>query len=157
VPVAGIQVFAQVREGSLEFNVTGEWLKNRAHKWISDVIANSGQVAEANQVALAELLTVAADGRILRMLFGQPNLIPNLQGGSVKAVAPLNIVSIRAAIVEEVEFDQFHTLVLEIEQRAVDAAAIGTQVSKLEEGFGCLAIDVTRCPIVLPVDPGACP
>src|SRR5215813_6824273 len=119
-------VLAQIRERGLKLNVAGERLVNRAHERIFDVVANSGQVAEANQLAAAELLSVAADGRILRMLFGQPHLIPNLQGGSIKAVAPLNIAFIRAAIVEEIEFDQFHALVLEIEQRAVDTTAIRT-------------------------------
>src|SRR5262249_14147280 len=119
-------VLAQIRERGLKLNVPGERLINRAHERIFDVVADSCQVAEANQLAPTELIAVAADDCILWMAVRQPHFVPNLQGGSIKAVAPLNIAFIRAAVVEEVEFDQFHALVLEIEQRTVDATAIGT-------------------------------
>jgi hypothetical protein len=58
---------------------------------------------------------------------GQPHRGPASERGSGHAVAPLDVVAVRPAVVVKIEPDQLDALVLEVDQRAVDPPTIGLQ------------------------------
>jgi len=85
------------------------------------------------------------------MVGRQLHLAPNLHG---RALAPLEIILIRPAVVEKVELDELDAQVFEIEQRAFDAAPVGIQMADAPKSLRPAAADAGRGPVVLPVHPG---
>ena len=109
-------------------------------------------MAETDLLAAAELRLVSAHRVVERVVLRQPQLGPDLQGSPGHAVAPAHIVPVGAAAVEQVELDQLDALVLEIEERAVDAPAVRAEVGGPRSGRA--AARVPRRPVALPVEPG---
>src|SRR6516225_4076247 len=68
-------------------------------------------------------------------------------------VAALNVLLERSIVVEEIESDRLDTLILEIEQRSVNAAAIGIQMNVFAARTGSFTRAVTHGPVILPIDP----
>src|SRR5262249_33654533 len=87
------------------------------------------------------------------MLLGQTHCIPVLQSISMCAVTPSDVFLIRAAVIKQVEFDEFHTLVFEIEECPVDATPIRAQVASLMARTWGLTPGIASGPVALPVDP----
>ena len=56
-------------------------------------------------------------------------------------------------VVEEIEFEQLHALVFKIQQRAVDAAAVGAEDIEAADDTGKLALFAARGPVQRPIDP----
>ena len=99
-------------------------MPRRSHQRIPDVVADPGERPVADQPAGAALLAGAADGREARMLGRQPHLGPDADRGPRDPVAAAHVVGVGTAVVEEVEPDQLDALVLEIDERAVEAALV---------------------------------
>ncbi len=83
--------------------------------------------------------------------------------GQVRSTGPggaapaSHVVRIRAAAVEEVEAEQLDALVLEIDERAVDAAPVRPEEAGSPARRGQAAPAVARRPVVRPVHPWAAP
>ena len=66
-------------------------------------------------------------------------------------------VLFKGLVVEQIELDELHALVFEVDQRTVDAALVAIENVRAHIaplGFG---FEVTRRPIIRPVDPGRIP
>src|SRR6185437_7247457 len=95
----------------------------------------------------ADLYAAAAYRLIARVIGRQAHARPGLERGALDIAPALHVVLERSAVVEKVEPDQLDPLVLEVDQRAVDAAP----VARGPGGPGrCVAGGV----VVTPVDPG---
>ena len=130
MPVARELVLAELGERRLELHVAGERLPRRSHERVLEVVADAGQRAEADQLAPATCSPSPPTAAYCGMALGQPHLRHTFSARPADAVTAAHVVAIGAAVVEQVELDQLDALVLEIEQRAVDAAAVGAQVAR---------------------------
>ena len=63
-------LLAQIRISGFKLNIPCEWHMCGTHQRVLDVIANTRQTAEANQIALTELLAVAAHGMKVGVICG---------------------------------------------------------------------------------------
>src|SRR6267143_1072394 len=152
VTVSGRLVLAEVGECRLELHVAREGLTARAHERILDVVADSGDRAEADQLVPAKLRVRRAHRPVLRMPERQSHLAPYPQE---RAIGPLRVVRVRARVVEEIELEELDPLVFEVEQGPFDAAAIRIQLTDAPRGVLSSAERVAGSPVVLPVGPGA--
>ena len=137
---------AAVRERARELHVATEQSPGRSHQRVARVVADAGELAVANELAGAVLFAGAADCLVVRIRRRQPHLGPRLDRGAVATILPGDVLLKRARVVEQVELDELDALVLEIDERAVDAA----QILRRPERLGLL---VARSPVVRPIDP----
>nr|WP_281274431.1 hypothetical protein [Halomonas nitroreducens] len=164
VPHPGQGRMALGGKGLVEFHVAGEAGIAGAHQGVAQVVADPGQGALADQLALAQLLAVAAHRRVGRVVRRQAHGIPAGQGGAGGAVSTLHVLAI-GGVVEEVELDQLDPLELQVHQGAVDSPVVGVEVDPLAEAadqraqpavviVGVARGAVAGGPVALPVDPG---
>ena len=89
-------------------------------------------------------------GVLLRKIEGRPRL----ERRSVPALPAEDVFLVGSAVIEQIEADEFHTLHLQIDQRAANAANRGRK----RPGAGNYAVGfrirVCRAPISPPIDPG---
>ena len=147
VPVAGDFIQTGVREHAVERRVVGEERPRGAHEGIAKVVADAGKRAAANQSSGADLFTCAPDVREVRVAGRQPHLGPRPQGRPFDRRAALDVLLVRPCVVEEIELDQLHAGVLEVEQRPADTANVPrAQVQRRRVG---------RRVVVGPIHPGS--
>jgi len=119
------RIDVQIRECGFEFHIAAEDRAGRAHQGIGEIVADAVERSEPDQLALAQLLLGGASHlRIVRVGLGQAHLRPCLQDRTGDIAAALEVLFERAAVVEQIEFDEFCTFIFEVHQRAADAANI---------------------------------
>src|SRR6266481_1952337 len=151
VTVSGERVVAEIRKRRGELHVACEQLPGRAHRGIPDVVADSREVPEADELPRAELRPRTTDLIVIRMFFRKPHLWPDLQRPTALAMVAVHVIAIRPTVVEQVELDELDALILEIEQRAVDAPAVRPEMADVEQRT-TFRTRITRSPVVRPID-----
>src|SRR6185295_16530638 len=124
VPIARDLVETGVGERGLELDIASEQRPGRAHQGIADVVADARERARADEGALAELFAAAAYRLIARVIGRQAHARPGLERGTLDIAPALHVALEGSAVVEKVEPDELDPLVLEVDQRAVDAAPV---------------------------------
>src|SRR5439155_25451916 len=123
------RTLAEVRKRGGELRVPCEQLIGGPHRRVPDVVADSGEIPEADQLPSAELRARAADVDVVRVARLEPHRRPDLQRHAALSVSAVDVVTIRPAVVEQVELEQLHTLVFEVEQGAVDATTVRSEMA----------------------------
>ena len=156
VAVPGNRVALEFGKCRFEFDIAGEQLPARSHRRVANIVADAGQGAVSDQRSFAELRSIGCDVELTkrRVAGRQPHLLPGLEDRAIGRSSVAGRVLLEGLVVEQVEPDQLHALVFEIDQRAVDPALVPVQdVTAGFEPIGAGA-GIARRPIVRPVDPG---
>jgi hypothetical protein len=135
-------VALEIWEGRLEFDVAGKQLAGRTHRRVGDVVADAGQRAIADQLPLTALGAISRDREMAK-------------GRAVACAPAAGDVLLERPVVEQVELDQFHPLVFEIDQRAVNAD-LAIQNAKAGVASLRLRTEISGAPVIRPVDSGSC-
>jgi hypothetical protein len=125
------RVDGQIRKRALEVDIAGKALAAGAHQRIGDVIANSADRAKADQFTRTQLTAIAAYLCVEWMILRQAQFRPTFCDVTRWPVRITHVGLESATIVEQVKLEQLETLVLEIEQRAVNAAAVRAEKTEL--------------------------
>ena len=133
--ISGPLCHSQIWKRGIELDIPSEELTRRSHQRIANVVADAGKSAGPYQFSFADLLAIAAGILIIRMIFGQAHFRPGFQSGTSHSCPALHVILVGAVVIEEVEFDQLDALVLQIEQRSVQAPAIRPKVSGVRHDF----------------------
>ena len=91
------------------------------------------------------------------MIRRQAHFLPGLQRRSVGGPAAAGGVLLERLVVEQVEPDQLHALIFEIDQRAIDAALVAVQNVRADFAPIGLGTEIAGGPITRPVHPGCAP
>src|SRR2546430_16461488 len=124
---AGELLLTQIGERRLELDVAGEPLVGGTHRRVPDVVTDTRERSEPNEIAATKRCPDATDVLIARMIVRQAHLVPDLQGAA-RCVAPAVHVVLKRGVVEEIELDQLDPRVLEIEQRSILTATVSAHV-----------------------------
>ena len=145
----------QTRKGGLELHVAAEGHARRPHQRIDQIVADTGQGPVGDQVATADLHPVTAHVRIVCMVRREAHGIPAFEGRPGNPVTSRHVVFV-GVLIKEVEFDQFDALEFKVEQRTIDAPAVGQKVLA-DGGNGLTPImqtaGIAGGVVILPVDP----
>src|SRR6266850_1138021 len=77
--VAGELLLTQIGERRLELDVAGEQLVGGTHRRVPDVVTDTGERSEPNEIAATQLCRVTADVLIAGMIRRQAHLVPHLE------------------------------------------------------------------------------
>ena len=149
------------RSGKVASNCTlrANNMPGRSHRGILDVVADAGQRCGSGSArpcsAGRRRRRRSCEVRMARL---EPHLLPRFSTGRrLPSTRPCTYSSI-GLVVEQIELDQLHALVFEIDQRAVDAARVAVEQmaqQRQPRPSACRsATRVARAPVVRPVDPG---
>src|SRR2546426_10749972 len=154
--------FFQAEDGIRDYKVTGvqtcalpisgEQLVGGTHRRVPDVVTDTRERSEPNEIAATQLCPGATDVLVARMIVRQAHLVPDLQDAA-RCVAPTVHVVLKRGVVEEIELDQLDPRVLEIEQRSILTATVSAQVPGQRDKPRGLGGRVPRRPVVGPIDP----
>ena len=130
----------------------------RSHQRVADVVATAGQGTEANQLSATDLCLVATDSVEIGMAQRESHLRPGIQHRPGLAATASDVGLVGLVVVEEIEFDEFDTLQLQLIERAVDPLRVGAD----QLGIGQNPRRSLRCriaggPIVRPIQPRPLP
>src|SRR6266571_3830550 len=150
--VTGELLLTQIGERRLELDVAGEQLVGGTHRRVPDVVTDTRERSEPNEIAATQLCPGATDVLVVGMIVRQAHLVPDLQDAA-RCVAPSLHVVLKRGVVEEIELDQLDPRVLEIEQRSILTATVSAHVlGQRYEPCG-LGGRVPGRPVVGPIDP----
>ena len=114
-------------ERVLELNVPSEQHAARSHCRVEYIVADSRNGPPSDQVPGADLFTVTTHFIVVRVIRAKLHFGPPAEGGSRFAGTPIHIRRVGAAVVEQVELDQFKSLVLQIYEGPVQATAVSLE------------------------------
>src|SRR2546422_931350 len=150
--VAGELLLTQIGERRFELDVAGEQLVGGTHRRVPDVVTDTRERSEPNEIAATQLCPGATDVLVARMIVRQAHLVPDLQDAA-RCVAPATHVVLERSVVEEIELDQLDPRVLEIEQPSILTATVSAQVLGQRDKPRGLGSRVPGRPVVGPIDP----
>src|SRR3989441_6820333 len=150
--VAGELLLTQIGERRLELDVAGEQLVRRTHRRVPDVVTDTREGSEPNEIAATQLCPGAADVLVVGMIARQAHLVPDLQDAA-RCVAPSIHVVLKRGVVEEIELDQLDPRVLEIKQPSILTATVSANVLVQADEPRGLGGGVPGRPVVGPIDP----
>src|SRR5690242_13811598 len=110
MPISGKDVQPFIWKRSLELYIACKQHARRPHCRIQNVIADARDGSPTDEVALANLRSIAPDFLVERAFRFQSHLGPDLDDRSVQSILALDILDICSRIVEEIEPDQFDPL-----------------------------------------------
>src|SRR3989449_3411099 len=129
--VAGELLLTQIGERRLELDVAGEQLVGGTHRRVPDVVTDTRERSEPNEIAATQLCPGATDVLVARMIVRQAHLVPELRDAA-RWAAPATHRVLERSVVEEIELDQLDPRVLEIEQPSILTATVSAQVRSEE-------------------------